>query len=452
MKKALVVSLAALMSAGMALSANCYAEEAAEWEKAYLAFELNGIAFTDGVLSWNPETSEWKADYPTPYGDMAIGGTFAEDGTMTVTEDNSGGHAGDYLAPIQEAFAAMLDGERCAPLSFSLDVMEVVGGTLSWNEESGEWSAAFPTMYGDMLIGGDFAEDGALNVTEDNSGGHADMYVPAIQEVFDEAVLGNYQETQSLENDLVDNALSDEVEAYETENTWKRIVADIAREYDPEDSANQENTIFYGASNFWYWETMQDDLQPFSVQNHAFGGSTDKDLHEFAQFMLYPYNPKFVFFQTGSNDYVMSEAETDELKVEEAMTFKKQMFADFHEQLPNAKFIVMSGILLPGRAEYVDMTLEINDQLKAFCDETDYMVYVDAEALTYDREAGAFVDGVESLFNDDQIHLTDAARITWAENWILPMMEELGAPLAENGDAAESTPAVVVESVEEAAE
>ena len=122
------------------------------------------------------------------------------------------------------------------------------------------------------------------------------------------------------------------------------------------------------------------------------------------------------------------KAETDELKVAEAMSFKKEMFAELHEHMPDAVFVVMSGILLPGRAEYVDMTLDINDQLKTFCEETDYMRFIDAESLTYNRETKSFVDNVESLFNDDQIHLTDASRIVWAENWIKPAMEELNAP------------------------
>jgi len=56
------------------------------------------------------------------------------------------------------------------------------------------------------------------------------------------------------------------------------------------------------------------------------------------------------------------------------------------------------------------------------------MYYIDAESLTYDRETSSFVDDVESLFKEDQIHLTDSARITWAQNWILPMMKELKAP------------------------
>ena len=213
------------------------------------------------------------------------------------------------------------------------------------------------------------------------------------------------------------------------DNNWKGAISNIANAYDP--AERNHDTIFYGASNFYRWKTMEEDLAPYSVQNHAFGGSTDKDLDVWAEYMLYLYEPVIVFFQTGSNDYVESEAETDELKIKEAMDFKKEMFAKFHENLPDATFVIMSGILLPGRPEYVDMTLEINDQLKELCDETDYLEFVDAEALTYNREAHEFVDDVESLFIEDQIHLTEEARITWAENWILPKLEELNAPVTD---------------------
>ena len=450
-RKEIGMLIACMLTGSLFAAGVCAADDAQYDQKAYLAFEAGGMEITNGTLSWNSETAEWQAAYPTMYGDMLLGGTISENGTLTLTEDNSGGHGDAYMEPIQEVFSSVMNGEKTAPLTFDLDGMNIIGGELNWNEADSTWEAAFPTPYGDMIIGGDYAEDGTLNVTQDNSFGHADAWLPPIQEVFLEALSGEFREAKTLENELPDNGLSEEIDSYETENSWKRIVTDIAREYDPEDPGNQNNTIFYGASNFWYWETMKEDLQPYAVQNHAFGGSTDKDLREFAQFMLYPYNPQIVFFQTGSNDYVDSEAETDEAKVEEAMSFKKEMFAEFHEQLPDATFVVMSGILLPGRSEYVDMTLDINDLLKAFCEENDYMIFADAESLTYDREAGSFVENVESLFNDDLIHLTGDARITWANNWMLPILEELGAPLADTQEAADSAAAIVVESVEEAA-
>ena len=76
------------------------------------------------------------------------------------------------------------------------------------------------------------------------------------------------------------------------------------------------------------------------------------------------------------------------------------------------------------------MTLDINDQLKALAEETDYLYYVDTEALTYVRGKG-FVAYVEDLFISDQIHLKPDTRLIWAEKWILPMLKELDAPVGE---------------------
>lgn len=187
----------------------------------------------------------------------------------------------------------------------------------------------------------------------------------------------------------------------------------------------QGNTIFYGASNFARWDEMEEDLKPYKVQNHAFGGSTDKDLVDWADELLYPYNPKIVFFQTGSNDYILSNKATEAEKVKESMDYKKEMFSLFHEKMPDTVFVVMSGLLLPGRSEYTDMTLDINAKLNAYCSGLDYMEYIDTEALTYNREATTYYT---YKFVSDGIHLTHDARVEWADMYIIPMLARLDAP------------------------
>ena len=319
------------------------------------------------------------------------------------------------------------EGWKEAPCSLVNSGVPFDGGTISWNEETKEWKYFCHSILAELTLGGTYDEDGVLNLVDDNIG-FGSVFVPSIEPIFQDALQGVFQDPVEV-TIYPDNELSESIMAV-TEGDFNPLyqfaVAENARIYDP--ATHSGNTVFYGASNFWYWRTMEEDLAPYAVENHAFGGSADKDLYFWAPYILYPYNPCIVFFQTGSNDYVQSEAETDELKVVEAMEFKKKMFAEFHEKLPDAKFVVMSGLLLPGRAEYVDMTLDINDQLKAFCEENDYMYFVDAEAISYDREAGAFVDGVDSLFIEDGIHLTGDSRITWANNWIIPVLEELDAP------------------------
>ena len=200
-------------------------------------------------------------------------------------------------------------------------------------------------------------------------------------------------------------------------HTWDADVEKIRQTYPAEE--NQNGIIFYGASNFRMWTEMENDLPEYRVQNHGFGGCTDQDLMHYADKLLYPYHPAIVFFQTGSNDYVSLKG-TDAEKAAACMDDKKQMFAEIHDQLPDAKLVVMSGLLLPGRSEYRELTEEINQALETLCEETDYLWFVDASAMTWDGQHYA-----EELFIKDGIHLNHEGQFLWMRDYIRPMIEAL---------------------------
>ncbi len=192
---------------------------------------------------------------------------------------------------------------------------------------------------------------------------------------------------------------------------------DITRKYNAIEHQNE--IVFYGASNFRLWTEMDNDFVEYKVQNHGFGGSTDKDLVERADKLLYPYNPLVVFFQTGSNDYVEMKG-NDEDKISACMEYKKQMFSIFHEKMPNAKFVVMSGLLLPGRSAYTELTIKVNAALKAYCETQDFMTFVDASEMTF--------NGAEyrtDLFIQDGIHLNHTGQLKWRDEYIKPAIETL---------------------------
>ena len=200
-------------------------------------------------------------------------------------------------------------------------------------------------------------------------------------------------------------------------HTWDADVEKIQQTYPAEE--NQNSIIFYGASNFRMWTEMENDLPEYRVQNHGFGGCTDQDLMHYADRLLYPYHPAIVFFQTGSNDYVSLKG-TDEEKVAACMGYKKQMFAEIHDRLPDAKLVVMSGLLLPGRSEYRELTEEINKALETLCEETDYLWFVDASSMTWDGQRYA-----DELFIQDGVHLNHEGQLLWMRDYIRPMIETL---------------------------
>ncbi|MDR1238056.1 MAG: GDSL-type esterase/lipase family protein, partial [Propionibacteriaceae bacterium] len=131
-------------------------------------------------------------------------------------------------------------------------------------------------------------------------------------------------------------------------------------------------TVFYGASNFRLWGSMEEDLYPYRVQNHGIGGSVDADLMEYADVLLYPFEPKVVFIQTGSNDLVLG------LSVDEVKANKARMYEQFQSRLPEATFVVMSGLPLPGRDADWGGIQEVNGFLADYCVNHDRMVFIDA--------------------------------------------------------------------------
>ena len=199
---------------------------------------------------------------------------------------------------------------------------------------------------------------------------------------------------------------------------WNQEVRRVKKSYPYED--NQAGIVFYGASNFRLWTEMNNDLSEYFIVNAGFGGSTDKLLVRYADQLLYPYHPQVVFFQTGSNDYVEMEG-TDEEKIVACMKYKKEMFDKFHQELPEAKFVIMSGLLLPGRREYTSLTLKVNQELENYANLFDYIDYVDANDLTYDGKE----DYQEDLFLDDGIHLNRSGQMLWCKNYIRLEIEKL---------------------------
>ena len=202
----------------------------------------------------------------------------------------------------------------------------------------------------------------------------------------------------------------------------KHIVRWIAQQYELRPLGE---IVFYGASNFRLWDNMETDMLPYAVQNHGIGGSIDLELMEFADQLLYPFQPSVVFIQTGSHDY------TGGATMEECFANKEKMFGMFQETLPDAKIIVMAGLPLPGRMEYWDLTVEVNNFLRDYCEAHENMYFVDGtdSILTSEGpEELATGDGRyfnPDIFISDQIHLTQEGHDLWTP-YMKAQLEELG--------------------------
>ena len=194
-------------------------------------------------------------------------------------------------------------------------------------------------------------------------------------------------------------------------------VEKIEQKYSAESSSGC--TLFYGASNFRMWKNMDKDLAEFSAQNHGFGGATDVLLMHYAERILFPYSPSVVVVQSGSNDY-MGLTGSKEKKAQTSLALKKQMYAYFRERLPKAKFVALGALLMPGFAQATELSLEINQGLRAFCEDTPGMTFVDLTELSFSGN-----DYRTELFKSDGIHLNRDGQLVLCEQYIRPALKAL---------------------------
>ena len=195
-------------------------------------------------------------------------------------------------------------------------------------------------------------------------------------------------------------------------------VEKIEQKYSSVDSAGC--TVFYGASNFRMWKNMDKDLAEFRAQNHGFGGATDVLLMHYAERILFPYAPKTVVVQSGSNDYMGLLGSLKE-KAETSLSLKKFMYEYFHKSIPDARFVALGALLMPGFDQATELSIRINQGLKTLCDEYPWMSFVDTTELSFDGKTYK-----TELFKSDGIHLNRDGQLALCEGYVLPALKALG--------------------------
>ena len=178
-------------------------------------------------------------------------------------------------------------------------------------------------------------------------------------------------------------------------------------------AGRKHEIIFYGPSNIQMWYSLEEDMLPYVAQNHGMGGCIDQEMIKYAPRMLYAFEPSVVFFQTGSNDLALG------IPIDQILENKKKMYGIFLENMPETKLVVMSGLPLPGRMKFWDLTVETNKLLQKMCEETERMYFMDATDSLLGKEGPEEFrasDGryfMPQYFRADQIHLNKAGHDVW---------------------------------------
>jgi GDSL-like Lipase/Acylhydrolase family len=174
---------------------------------------------------------------------------------------------------------------------------------------------------------------------------------------------------------------------------WEKEIAAF-EQMDRTNAAPKGGLLFTGSSTIRLWTTLAQDYPGQKVINRGFGGCEIVDCTHFADRIVFPYQPRMIFFRAGGNDLWNGKS-------------PEQVFADYkdfvetvHSKLPETEIVFISWSPTPSRWKQADKEKALNTMVEDYTRQTPRLKYVE----TYDMVLGADGKPREELFREDKLH------------------------------------------------
>jgi lysophospholipase L1-like esterase len=156
--------------------------------------------------------------------------------------------------------------------------------------------------------------------------------------------------------------------------------------------------VFIGSSTIRFWSTLTQDFPGQPVVNRGFGGSEIADSTHFAPRILFPYEPRKVFFRAGGNDLWAGKS------VDQVFNDFKEFAETVHARLPAAKIYYISWSPSIARWKQHDKEKELNTLVAGYVAGKPYLQYIE----TYDLPLGPLGWPQARWFRLDGLHFNAA--------------------------------------------
>lgn len=168
----------------------------------------------------------------------------------------------------------------------------------------------------------------------------------------------------------------------------------------------QGNVIFYGASNFTRWTSLESDMAPeLKALNHGIGGAVDSALLEHLTRLVLRYAPRAVVIQCSNND-------VHKYSDQKCKQTKQLLYDRIHKALPDTVVIFISHMPLPSRTQYWKDTTRLQDLnvwVKEFCDTHENCEYIDVFDNILEI-ANVYLSGNTGAYFNDASHFNAAGQ------------------------------------------
>lgn len=191
--------------------------------------------------------------------------------------------------------------------------------------------------------------------------------------------------------------------------------ADEIKAFKKQDSISfppEKAILFVGSSSFRKWTNVQDYFPGYKIINRGFGGSSLPDVINYADDIIFPYDPKQIIIYCGENDLASSDTVTAEIVVNRF----KALFFLIRDRMPDVPIVFVSLKPSPSREKLWPQMEDVNKAVKKFLKTKTNTSFVDVYHKMFKRRKLK-----EGLFIEDNLHMTQKGYTIW-QNAINPYL------------------------------
>ena len=162
--------------------------------------------------------------------------------------------------------------------------------------------------------------------------------------------------------------------------------------------------LFTGSSSIRFWSSLAQDFPDKAVLNRGFGGSELKDVRQFADRIIIPYQPKQIVLYAGEND-IATGGQTGQ------QTFDRftDLFQYIRQKLPRVPVVFISIKPSPSRRTYFAENEVANRLIKKYLSRQRKAKFVDIQPVMLQPNG----QPIPALFRQDSLHMLPAGYERW---------------------------------------
>ena len=163
--------------------------------------------------------------------------------------------------------------------------------------------------------------------------------------------------------------------------------------------------LFTGSSSIRMWNNIHKDFPGKTIINRGFGGSSTPHVIQYADEIIFPYNPKQIVIYVGENDFTSTPPATP---VEVADRIDSLIHL-IRTKLPLVPIVYISIKPSISRISLMPQMKEANQLIKERLGQQKNIVFVDVFSKMLDENGKPMKD----LFLDDNLHMNAKGYAIW---------------------------------------